>query len=152
MQDTVDVVILGYYYGRGKQVHFGMGALLGGVYDKKRDGYVTLAKIGTGITEEQWRVIKKDLEPLELDEKPKEVDVEKVLYPSRWVKPQIVATVDADEITKSPVHTAGKVGKEPGFALRFPRLKMWNRDKLPEDSTSVKEVTEMYENRKKQEK
>jgi DNA ligase N terminus len=51
----------------------------------------------------------------------------------------------ADEITRSPTHTAGKVGAEPGYALRFPRLVSFReRDKKPEDATTVQELIEMY--------
>ena len=51
----------------------------------------------------------------------------------------------ADEITKSPVHTAGKTETEPGYALRFPRLiKFREKDKTAEDATTVKELIEMY--------
>jgi DNA ligase-1 len=39
-----------------------------------------------------------------------------------WLEPEIVIEVLADEISRSPIHTAGKVGDEPGYALRFPRL------------------------------
>jgi DNA ligase-1 len=56
----------------------------------------------------------------------------------------------ADEITRSPVHTAGKVGGEPGYALRFPRLISFRgADKRPEDATTVKELVKMYEQQKK---
>ena len=57
----------------------------------------------------------------------------------------------ADEITRSPNHTAGmkfKDGKvvEPGYALRFPRLvKFRDKDKKPEDATTVEELIEMYQ-------
>jgi len=52
----------------------------------------------------------------------------------------------ADEITRSPIHTAGKVGDEPGYALRFPRLITFrDKDKKPEDATTVEELIEMYE-------
>jgi hypothetical protein len=51
----------------------------------------------------------------------------------------------ADEITRSPRHTCGKSGSEPGYALRFPRLVNGIRaDKAPEDATSEREILEMY--------
>jgi DNA ligase-1 len=65
-----------------------------------------------------------------------------------WTTPKYVFTVLADEITKSPMHTAGRIG-EIGFALRFPRIQGWIRDKKPEDSTSVKEIQEMFKMQKK---
>lgn len=146
LADTVDVVILGYYFGRGRRSSFGMGALLGGVYDEDRDEFVSLAKIGTGITDAQWKNIKKDIDGILVEKMPGRINVEKILYPDKWVYPKIVATVEADEITKSPNHTAGRTDSSPGFALRFPRLKVWKRDKLPEDVTSVKEIRKMFDN------
>jgi DNA ligase 1 len=143
LADSVDVVILGYYHGRGKQASLGMGALLGGVYDQDRDGYVTLTKIGTGITEDQWKLIKKDLDALTLKEIPPRVYVHKNLVPDVWVKPEIVVTVEADEITRSPVHTAGVDKSGAGYALRFPRLKVWKRDRLAED-TRISEVVALF--------
>ena len=68
-----------------------------------------------------------------------------LIEPSVWVEPQLVVEVLADEITRSPNHTAGKVGNEPGYALRFPRLVSFReRDKQPEDATTVQEVIELY--------
>ena len=76
--------------------------------------------------------------------------VNSVIVPSVWIKPEIVIEVLADEITRSPIHTAGalvlKSGeKEAGYALRFPRLVSFRTsDKKPEDATSVKELISMY--------
>jgi DNA ligase-1 len=68
-----------------------------------------------------------------------------LIEPSVWVEPRIVIEVLADEITRSPTHTAGKVGAEPGYALRFPRLVSFReRDKQPEDATTVQELIELY--------
>ncbi len=137
LADTVDLVVLGYYMGRGRQSKFGIGAVLGGVYDREKDRFLTLAKIGTGVTDDQWEKIKSDLDPLEVQDQPKNVEVNKSLNPDVWVKPEIVMEVEADEITQSPIHTAN-------YALRFPRLKVWNRDKKAERSTHLGEVVKMY--------
>jgi ATP-dependent DNA ligase len=68
-----------------------------------------------------------------------------LIEPSVWVEPRIVIEVLADEITRSPTHTAGKVGAEPGYALRFPRLVSFREgDKQPEDATTVQELIELY--------
>ncbi|MEA3357671.1 MAG: ATP-dependent DNA ligase [Patescibacteria group bacterium] len=136
LADTVDLVVLGYYFGRGRQADFGIGAFLGGVYDAKNDRFVTLAKVGTGVTDEEWRSIKQDLDNIKVNSAPKQVKVDKSLEPDQWVNPEIVVTVEADEITKSPNHTAG-------YALRFPRLQVWGRDKLPDDCTRLKEIVAM---------
>ena len=143
LQDTIDVVVLGYIFGKGKRSEFGAGALLVGVYDESKDEFVTVSKIGTGLTDEEWREIHKRADKIKLDKKPARVN--SILEPSVWIAPEIVIEVLADEITKSPVHTAGKTETEPGYALRFPRLiKFREKDKTAEDATTVKELIEMY--------
>jgi len=136
-------VILGYIFGRGKRAQFGAGALLVGVYDKDKDEFVTVSKIGTGLTDQEWREIKVKSEKLKVKSKP--ARVKSLITPSVWVEPKIVIEVLADEITRSPVHTAGKKDEEPGYALRFPRLVSFREsDKRAEDATTVKELIEMY--------
>ena len=145
LKDTIDVVILGYIFGRGKRSEFGAGALLVGVYDKEKDEFVTVSKIGTGLTDEEWREIHKRADKIKVDHKPARVNA--ILQPSVWIKPEIVIEVLADEITRSPIHTAGKDSDESGagYALRFPRLiKFREGDKKAEDATTVKELIEMY--------
>ncbi len=144
LQDTIDCVILGYVFGKGKRSAFGVGALLVGVYDKDKDEFVTVSKIGTGLTDEEWREVHKRADKIKTDKKPARVN--SVLNPSVWIAPEIVIEVLADEITRSPVHTAGKTETEPGYALRFPRLiKFREKDKTAEDATTVKELIEMYQ-------
>lgn len=53
LEDTVDCVIVGYIYGRGRRAAFGVGALLVAVYDEERDTFPTITKIGTGLSDEQ---------------------------------------------------------------------------------------------------
>lgn len=164
LHDTIDCVILGYIFGKGKRTAFGAGALLVGVYDKDTDEFVTVSKIGTGLTDEEWRSIKEKTKGAELTHKPARVN--SLITPSVWVKPEIVIEVLADEITRSPLHTAGlkvvkgtdetqpspkvsagtaKETKEPGYALRFPRLVNFrDKDKRAEDATTVDELIEMY--------
>ena len=143
LNDTIDCVILGYISGKGKRTAFGAGALLVGVYDAKKDEFVTVSKIGTGLTDEEWREVHKRADKISVDHKPARVSSS--IIPSVWIKPEIVIEVLADEITRSPIHTAGKSDTEPGFALRFPRLVSFRgSDKRAEDATSVKELIEMY--------
>ena len=153
LHDTIDCVILGYIFGKGKRTAFGAGALLVGLYDKKADSFVTVSRIGTGLSDDEWRSIKERTHGLELDHKP--ARVESLITPSVWVKPEIVIEVLADEITRSPLHSAGATitddVKEPGYALRFPRLVSFrDKDKKPEDATSVDELIEMFQQQGKQ--
>jgi DNA ligase-1 len=150
LNDTIDCVLLGYLFGRGKRAAFGAGSLLVGLYDPERDLFVTVTKIGTGLSDEQWRSIRERTQGLEVAHRPARVS--SLIEPSVWVEPQLVLEVLADEITRSPIHTAGKVGDEPGYALRFPRLVSFREaDKQPEDATTVQELIELYNNQGKKE-
>jgi len=143
LNDTIDVVLLGYYRGKGKRAEFGTGALLAGVYDSDKDEFVTISKLGTGLSDQGWREIHQRLASLEVEEKPARVN--SIFVPDAWLKPAIVVEVLADEITPSPRHTAGMTGDRPGFALRFPRIvSLRTEDKKPEDATSVREIREMF--------
>lgn len=133
--DTVDAVVMGLDFGQGKRNKFGVGAFLVGVYDPKTDTYKTLSKIGTGLTDAEWRTLAESGKRIAVSEKPKNYDINKVMDCDIWVRPRLVGEFLADEITKSPMHTAG-------YALRFPRLVQW-REKQPEDTTSLKEILEM---------
>jgi DNA ligase 1 len=53
LDDTIDCVLLGYLVGRGKRAALGAGALLVGVYDPRQDLFVTVTKIGTGLSQAQ---------------------------------------------------------------------------------------------------
>jgi DNA ligase-1 len=143
LNDTVDLVLLGYYFGRGKRTGFGLGAVLAGVYDAEHDRFETITKIGTGLSDAAWRDLHARADKLQVSQRP--ARVYSLLTPDVWLKPEVVVEVLADEITPGTNHTAGKVGDAPGFALRFPRIVSFRAtDKRPEDATTVKEIKEMY--------
>jgi DNA ligase 1 len=142
LQDTVDCVIVGYIYGRGRRAAFGVGALLVAVYDPELDVFPTVTKIGTGLSDAQWREVRERCEPYVSERKP--ARVESNIEPSVWVEPQVVIEVLADEITRSPVHPTGADEGGQGYALRFPRVVSFREDKKPEDVTTVAEIVELY--------
>jgi DNA ligase-1 len=143
LNDTIDVVLLGYYGGKGKRAEFGAGALLAGVYDSDKDEFATITKLGTGLSDQGWREIHQRLASLEVAQKPARVSSNFV--PDAWLEPAIVVEVLADEITPSPRHTAGMTADGPGFALRFPRIvSIRTADKRAEDATTVREIREMF--------
>lgn len=137
LSDTIDAVVLGYDKGEGKRTAFGIGAFLVGVYDGANDQFVTIAKIGTGLSDEQWGEMRRRCDALKLKESLKNVIVNKMLAPDVWVTPKMVVVIRADEITRSPVHSAG-------YALRFPRLLSFREDKSAQQATSLKEFHDLY--------
>ena len=135
LSDTVDAVVMGIDYGQGKRNAFGVGAFLIGVYDPKTDTFKTVSKVGTGLTDEEWKTLAVSSKQLAVSEKPKEYDTNKLMDCDIWITPKLVGEFKADELTKSPMHTAG-------YALRFPRLVRW-REKKPEDTTTLPEIIKL---------
>jgi DNA ligase 1 len=136
LADTIDCVVMGWYKGRGKRTSFGIGAFLAGIYNKKKDEYLTVSKIGTGLTDEQWRKMNKHLNKIKTNKKPQQYKLNKNLNPDIWCQPNLVVEIEADTITNSPIHTAK-------LALRFPRLKKFRDDKEPTQATTLKELKKL---------
>jgi DNA ligase-1 len=141
LADTIDCVVMGYTRGRGKRAGFGVGQFLAGI----RDGDIikTITKVGTGLTDEQFKELNLRLKKLSTLKKPKEYEVHKDLTPDFWVTPDLIVELAADEITKSPKHSAG-------LALRFPRLIRFRDDKNISGVTTKKEVNEFFRMQKTQ--
>ncbi|MFZ5366089.1 MAG: ATP-dependent DNA ligase [Patescibacteria group bacterium] len=135
LADTLDCVVMGYYKGRGKRAGFGIGAFLVGV--RRGEEFLTISKIGTGLTDEQWREMRVRSEKWEVGSQPKQYLVDKNLVPDVWCQPAIVVEIQADNITKSPIHTAK-------YALRFPRLVRFREDKSPQEATTLAEAEKLY--------
>ena len=144
LNDSIDVVVLGYYYGKGKRAAFGIGAFLVGVYNSQEERFETVAKIGTGLSDHEWKSMKELFDAHRVPEQPLSVVCAKELHPPVWVYPEIVCEVLADEITISPLHTAGSGNQVLGYALRFPRFVKRRLDKNAFQTTSVTELIAMY--------
>ncbi len=143
LADTIDAILMGYYLGRGKRSPFGIGAFLVGVPDEK--GKIkTIAKIGTGPADQEWQEIKKRADKVKAAAKPSQYEIDKNLEPDVWAKPEIVMEISADQITQSPIHTAGKEKLGQGLALRFPRFLRFRDDKSPVQATSEKELLSLF--------
>ncbi|MDR0462994.1 MAG: ATP-dependent DNA ligase [Pseudomonadales bacterium] len=133
LNDTLDLVVMGYYFGKGKRKDFGIGAFLTGLLDNEGK-IVTISKIGTGITDDEFRDLKKHFGDFESADKPNIYEVDKNLLPDVWLTPEIVVEIAADEITRSTFHTSG-------YGLRFPRLIKVRDDKTNEQATKTSELS-----------
>ncbi len=143
--DTLDLVVLGYYYGSGKQTKFGMGALLLGTYSRKLDKFIPISKLGTGVTDEQWKSISQRLKELDqFESRPGSILKGEYQEPDIWLDPEVVVEVEADEITRSSNYDPGKEYLDFGLSLRFPRLKIFDRSKAVRSITTVKEIVDMW--------
>ena len=149
--DTIDTVVLGYYVGQGRRAGLGMGAFLVGVYNKQTDSFESVAKVGTGMTDLEFIDLKIRCDNVAVVKQPSNVIVAKSLHPDVWTNPEIVCEIRADDITKSPLHAAGKNCDNLGYALRFPRFVIYRIDKSAQDATSTGELAHLYEIQYKQE-
>jgi DNA ligase 1 len=139
LSDTIDGVVMGYYRGRGRRAKFGIGAFLLGIKESySTDQFLTVSKIGTGLTDDQWRKMRSLCDRVAVGRKPPRYKVDKNLFPDVWCQPKIVFEIEADNVTISPLHSAN-------LALRFPRLVRFRADRVPDQATTKKELEELRE-------
>jgi DNA ligase 1 len=144
LADTLDLVIVGALYGRGRRVGK-YGALLLAAYDSASDIFRSTCKVGTGFTDKDLEDFYVTLEKHRIEHKHARVDTRMEM--DVWFEPVIVIEVIASEVTLSPSHTAAmaSIRKNYGLALRFPKFTGKIRDdKNPEDATDVTEIISMY--------
>ena len=149
MADTVDLVVVGAFHGKGKRGG-SYGALLLAAYDENDDIFRTVCKLGSGFTDQDLAELPKKLRPFQTSHRHPRVDSK--LEADVWFVPNMVLEVIGDEITLSPVHSAcvGVIRPNSGLAIRFPRFTgKYRVDKSPEDASTTKEILEMYNNQLK---
>jgi len=142
LRDTVDCVIVGYYYGKGRRAKWGLGSLLVSVYDKETDTFPTVTRVASGLSEAAWQEMFNRLSADRIEHP--DPRVRYVLGPDVWIVPRYVLELQADEVTRSRMHAAGKTDDGPGYALRFPRIVKERPDREPEDATGVTEVIDLF--------
>jgi DNA ligase-1 len=151
ISDSVDLVVLGALYGKGRRVGR-YGALLLGSYSKEDDTFYTICKVGTGFKDDVLAALYDTLSKQVIHKKHPRVQTGGVSM-DVWFEPTVVLEIVTPEITVSPVYTTGRnmIKHGYGLALRFPKFSGNIReDKSAEDSTTVKEIIELYNNQSKQ--
>jgi DNA ligase-1 len=149
MTDTVDLVVVGAFKGRGKRAGT-YGALLMAAYDPETDTFKTVCKVGSGFTDEDLANLPKMLEPYVLPHRHPRVFSK--MEADVWFVPAVVLEIIGAEITLSPLHTCAlsKIEEGVGLAIRFPRFTgRYRFDKKPEQATTEAELIEMYKSQRK---
>ncbi|KAK1835114.1 ATP-dependent DNA ligase [Podospora conica] len=148
--DSLDLVVLGAYYGKGKRTSV-YGAFLLACYNPSSDSYETVCNIGTGFSEAVLEELHKQLSDIVIDRpKPFYTHASSGQHqPDVWFEPRYVWEVKTADLTLSPRYKAGiKEGVDPagekGISLRFPRFIKVRDDKKPDEATSSRQVAEMY--------
>jgi DNA ligase-1 len=144
MTDTVDLVVVGAFAGRGKRAGV-YGALLMATYNEEGDVFETVCKLGSGFDDATLAKIPPLLEPYKVKQ-PHQKVVSK-MEADFWFEPAIVLEVLGAEITISPIHTAafGRLREGSGMAIRFPRFTgRFREEKGPREATTTQELEGMY--------
>jgi DNA ligase-1 len=144
MTDTVDLVIVGAFHGRGRRAG-AYGALLLAAYSPENDTFETVTKCGTGFTDEDLAKLPKMMQKHVIPHRHPRVN--STLEANVWFEPVAVLEILGAEITLSPIHTCAmdSIRKGSGLAIRFPRFTgNFRLDKAAEDATTAEEIVEMY--------
>ena len=147
--DSLDLVVIGAYFGRGRRTGL-YGTLLLGTYNPENDTFPSICKVGTGFTDESLDQLYQILSNKVILKKNSRVVSE--MEADVWLEPELVLEVVASEITLSPIHKTGLnlVRKNSGFALRFPKFTGKIRyEKAVEDASTHDEVLALYKNQSK---
>ncbi len=144
LSDTVDLVVVGAFAGRGRRAGV-YGALLLAAYDPAADLFRAVTKCGTGFSDAELAALPERLAPLVAPHRPARVDARQ--EPDAWFEPGMVLEILSAELTLSPNYTAawGRIKPDAGLAMRFPRFTgRWRDDKAPEDATTTEELVELF--------
>ena len=121
---TLDVVVTAAETGSGRRAIY-----LSDYTFAVRDGdrFLNIGKAYSGLTDEEVRELTRILRGVAVDRFGKVT----------LVRPEVVLEVAFDGVQKSPRHKSG-------YALRFPRILRWRRDKKPEEADTLDRVKELY--------
>ncbi|CCK69478.1 DNA ligase (ATP) CDC9 KNAG_0C03740 [Huiozyma naganishii CBS 8797] len=143
--DSLDLCVLGAYFGRGKRTG-NYGGFLLGCYNQDTGEFETACKIGTGFSDEVLQQLHERLKSTVIDLPKATYVFDPSAEPDVWFEPTLLFEVLTADLSLSPVYKAGSSTYDKGVSLRFPRFLRLREDKGVEDATSSEQIVEMYEN------
>ncbi|TFG19119.1 MAG: ATP-dependent DNA ligase [Promethearchaeota archaeon] len=147
MKDSIDVVPIGAYMGKGKRSNR-YGAFLVAVFNEENEKYEFLTRVATGFSDDDLEEFWNMLQPTLSESRPTNVvcNTEK---PDVWFNPSAVIEIVGDELTISNKADAGKFYngqvREKGYSVRFPVFQRLRSDKNIIDCTKVDELVDFYQ-------
>ena len=135
LKDSVDVVIVGAFHGKGRRTGF-YGTYIGAVYDPVSGMFIGFSRFFSGLTDELSESLTKDMEKYITKKNPNNVICEDI--PDVWFEPEVVVEIIGDEITVSEKFLT------LGYSMRFPVFQRLRPEKGPKSSTTVEEIDELY--------
>lgn len=144
--DSLDVVPIGAYFGKGKR-HGAYGAFLLAIYNTEEEEFQTVCKAGTGFSDEDLKAHYEFFKSRTLSAPESTYNVDSKMKPDVWLEPAQVWEIKCADLSISPVHTSafGVKADGKGIGLRFPRFLRIRDDKAPEDATSAEQIVDMFE-------
>lgn len=145
--DTLDLLPIGAYIGKGKRTGYYGGFLLA-CYDDKNDEFQSVCKIGTGFADEDLESLSRSLNEHLIDRPKPYFVLDESLKADVWFEPNQVWEVKCADLSISPVYRAGLglVDPNKGVSLRFPRFIRVRTDKKVDDATTAEQIAQMYLN------
>ena len=124
--ETLDLVVIGGTYGKGKRAHL-IGSYLLAARDEETGELKTVAHVATGLDDKTLKELTERLKKITIEEKGRKIKV----------KPELILEVAYSEIVKSPEY-------ESGYSLRFPVVKRIRDDLSLEDVDTIKRIESLF--------
>ncbi|KAK2196124.1 bifunctional DNA ligase [Babesia duncani] len=146
LADSVDLVPIGAFFGKGKRTSV-YGSYLLAIYDPIQQVYQSVCKTGTGFSDEVLKSLHAELHRFIITNKDPNYQLSDKMIPDVWFKPVKVWECRAADLSLSPVHTGATnlLDNAKGIGLRFPRYVRSRDDKDPIDATTSQQILEMYQ-------
>lgn len=125
-KESLDLVIVGAEWGQGRRATW-LASFILAVRDEETGELLEIGKMGTGLTDEQFKEMTSRLRPLI------EFEKDNIVH----IKPKIVVEVGYQELQKSTNYKSG-------FALRFPKLIRIRDDKGVDEADTLERIKKLY--------